>query len=71
MGNIDCITRDVTCSTNADVATFGQTETADARDVVGRRELATVVARELEDGAELVDVAMAFNFRGENPALLL
>ena len=69
---IDCSTRHVTLSTNADVATVGLTagaETADARDVVGRRELATVIAGELEVGVELVDVAMVFNFREENGAV--
>jgi hypothetical protein len=65
---IDCSTRHVTLSTNADVATAGA-ETADARDVVGRRELETVIAGELEVGVELVDVAMVFNFREENGAV--
>ena len=71
---IDCSTRDVTWSTNADVATSGLTagaETADERDVVGRRELATVVARELEVGVELVDVVMVYTFLEENTELLL
>ena len=61
----------MTWSTNSEVATVGLTaraETADARDVVGRQELATVV---VEVGVELVDVAMLYNFREEKPALLL
>ena len=71
---IDCSTRDVTWSTNADVATAGLTagaETAEERDVVGHRELTTVVARELEVGVELVVVAMVNTFHEENTELLL
>ena len=61
----------MTWSTNSEVATVGLTaraETADARDVVGRQELATVV---VEVGVELVDVAMLYNFREEKPARLI
>ena len=60
MRNIDCSTRVVTWSTSA-VATAGLTAgavAAETRDVVGRRELATAAAGELDVGVELVEVAI-------------
>ena len=56
-------TREVTWSTNAHVATVRLTARAEIADVVGRRELPKVVARELEVGVGLVDVDMVYKFR--------